>query len=43
VKINPQLRLAAQRHAQDVLNDRSLGGDIGSDGSTTRDRANAAG
>jgi hypothetical protein len=38
VKINPQLRLAAH-----VLNDRSLDGDIGSDGSTSRDRANAAG
>jgi uncharacterized protein YkwD len=43
VKINPQLRFAAQWHAQDVLNDRSLDGDIGSDGSTTQDRANAAG
>jgi uncharacterized protein YkwD len=43
VKINPQLRLAAQWHADDVLNDRSLDGDIGSDGSTPQDRANAAG
>jgi uncharacterized protein YkwD len=40
---NPQLRLAAQWHANDVLNNRNLDGDIGSDGSTTQDRANAAG
>jgi hypothetical protein len=43
VKINPQLRLAAQWHTRDVLNNRSLDGDIGSDGSTPQDRANAAG
>jgi uncharacterized protein YkwD len=43
LKINPQLRLAAQWHADDVLNDRSLEGDIGSDGSTVANRANAAG
>lgn len=43
LKINPQLRLAAQWHADDVLNDRALDGDIGSDGSTVADRANAAG
>jgi uncharacterized protein YkwD len=43
VKINPRLRLAAQWHTLDVLNDRSLDGDIGSDGSTPQDRANAAG
>lgn len=41
--INPQLQLAAQWHADDVLNNRDLDGDIGSDGSTTQDRANAAG
>ncbi|MGV0810206.1 CAP domain-containing protein [Mycolicibacterium setense] len=40
---NPQLRLAAQWHAVDVLNNRDLDADIGSDGSTTQDRANAAG
>ncbi len=40
---NPQLRLAAQWHTNDVLNNRNLDGDIGSDGSTTQDRANAAG
>ena len=43
LKINPQLRLAAQWHTNDVLNDRSLDGDMGSDGSTPQDRANAAG
>ncbi|OSC38948.1 CAP domain-containing protein [Mycobacterium decipiens] len=43
VKINPQLQLAAQWHTLDVLNNRNLNGDIGSDGSTPQDRANAAG
>jgi hypothetical protein len=43
VNINPQLQLAAQWHTQDVLNNRALDGDIGSDGSTPQDRANAAG
>jgi uncharacterized protein YkwD len=43
VKINPQLRLAAQWHADDVLNNRALDGDVGSDGSGVQDRANAAG
>jgi len=43
IRINPPLQLAAQRHAEDVLNNRSLDGDIGSDGSTPQDRANAAG
>jgi uncharacterized protein YkwD len=43
VKINPQLRLAAQRHTDDVLNNRTLDGDTGSDGSTPQDRAAAAG
>jgi uncharacterized protein YkwD len=43
IKINPQLQLAAQWHAQDVLNNRNLDADIGSDGSTVQDRANAAG
>jgi uncharacterized protein YkwD len=37
------LRLAAQWHAGDVLNNRALDGDIGSDGSTPQDRANGAG
>jgi hypothetical protein len=43
VKINPQLRLAAEWHTRDVLNNRSLDGDIGSDESTPQDRAIAAG
>jgi uncharacterized protein YkwD len=41
--VNPQLQLAAQWHTDDVLNNRDLDADIGSDGSTTQDRANAAG
>ena len=43
IKINPQLRLAAQWHTDDVLNNRNLDGDIGSDASTPQDRAAAAG
>jgi uncharacterized protein YkwD len=43
LKINPQLQLAAQWHTDDVLNNRALDGDIGSDGTTVADRANAAG
>ncbi len=43
VVINPQLRLAAEWHANDVLNNRALDGDIGSDGTTAQDRANNAG
>jgi hypothetical protein len=43
VKISPQLQLAAQWHTHDVLNNRNLDGDIGSDGSTPQARANAAG
>ncbi|QZT63948.1 CAP domain-containing protein [Mycolicibacterium austroafricanum] len=43
VKKNPQLQLAAERHARDVVNNRSLAGDLGSDGSTAQDRARAAG
>src|SRR6267154_2702690 len=43
VKPDPQLRLAAQWHTLDVLNNRNLDADIGSDGSTAQDRANAAG
>lgn len=43
IKINPKLRLAAQWHTNDVLNNRALDGDIGSDGSTVADRARNAG
>jgi uncharacterized protein YkwD len=43
VRIDPRLQLAAQWHTNDVLNNRSLDGDIGSDGSTAQDRANGTG
>ena len=43
IQINPQLQLAAQWHTEDVLTNRALDGDIGSDGSSAQDRANAAG
>ena len=43
VKVNPQLRMAAQWHTDDVLSNHALDGDGGSDGSTPQDRANAAG
>ena len=43
VRINPQLQLAAEWHTTDVLNNRSLDGDTGSEGSTAQIRANAAG
>lgn len=43
VKNNPKLRLAAQWHAQDVLNNRQLDADIGSDGTTVDQRAHNAG
>lgn len=43
VRISPQLQQAAERHALDVLNNRNLDGDNGSDGSSPQDRANAAG
>ncbi len=43
VAVSPQLRLAAEWHANDVLNNRDLDGDLGSDGSTAQMRAQAAG
>jgi uncharacterized protein YkwD len=43
VTVNPQLRLAAEWHTNDVLNNRALDGDVGSDGSSVMDRARAAG
>jgi uncharacterized protein YkwD len=43
VRKNLQLQLAAEWHANDVLNNRALDGDLGSDGSTPQSRANAAG
>lgn len=41
--VNPQLQLAAQWHTADVLNNRALDGDLGSDGSTVESRSAAAG
>ena len=43
IKINPKLRLAAQWHTDDVLNNRALDSDLGSDGTTVADRARNAG
>jgi uncharacterized protein YkwD len=43
IHINPQLRLAAEWHTGDVLQNRKLNGDIGTDGSAPQDRAQAAG
>lgn len=37
------LTLAAEWHAEDMMNNRNINNDIGSDGSTPQDRANAAG
>lgn len=41
--INPQLQLAAEWHVHDLLNNHSLDGDQGTDGSTPESRAAAAG
>ena len=41
--VSPQLQLAAQWHTDDMMNNRNLDGDIGSDGSSAQDRARAAG
>jgi uncharacterized protein YkwD len=43
LNLNPQLNQAAQWHAEDLMNNRGLDGDIGIDGSNAQDRANAAG
>lgn len=43
LKVDPRLQLAAQRHAIDMLNDHTLDGDIGSNGSLPHDRAREAG
>jgi uncharacterized protein YkwD len=40
---NNVLTLAAEWHAEDMINNRNINDDIGSDGSTPQDRANAAG
>jgi uncharacterized protein YkwD len=43
LKKNGQLEAAARQQTVDVLNNRGLDGDIGSDGSTVQDRARGAG
>jgi uncharacterized protein YkwD len=43
LKMNPALNQAAQWQADDLLNNRNLDGDIGSNGSTAQGRAQAAG
>jgi len=43
ITFNPALGLAAEWHARDLLNNRALDGDLGSDGSTPQSRAAAAG
>ncbi len=40
---NNSLMLAAEWHADDMLNNRNINDDSGSDGTTPQDRANAAG
>lgn len=40
---NNALTLAAEWHAEDMITNRNINGDTGSDGSTPQDRANAAG
>ena len=42
-KVDGRLVEAARVHTLDVLNNRDINGDTGSDGSTPQDRANAAG
>jgi uncharacterized protein YkwD len=41
--VSPQLQVAAQRHTDDLLNNRALDGDTGTDGSSPQDRATAVG
>jgi len=43
LRIDPRLQLAAEWHTNDVLHNRALKEDIGSDGSTPGDRTLAAG
>lgn len=43
IRIDPGLQRAAQWHTEDLLNNRDLNGDIGSNGSGPQERANAAG
>ena len=43
IRIDPALQRAAARYADDILNNRDLVGNIGSDGSTVQNRSAAAG
>jgi uncharacterized protein YkwD len=43
IKVNPQLQLAAQWHTDDMMSNHALDGNLGSDGSTPQNRADAAG
>lgn len=43
VRVDPKLQQAAEQHANDLLHNRNLDGDVGSDGSTPQDRAIATG
>lgn len=43
LRIDLRLQLAAEWHTNDMMGNRALDGDIGSDGSTPNDRAAAAG
>lgn len=43
IRINAALTLAAQWHAQDLLGNRGIDGDLGSDGSSPQSRSVAAG
>ncbi|OBB26109.1 hypothetical protein A5792_27525 [Mycolicibacterium peregrinum] len=43
LNVSPQLLIAAEWQARDLMGNRSLDGDIGSDGSTPAQRAEAAG
>lgn len=43
LNVSPQLLLAAEWHARDLMGNRHLDADVGSDGSTPQQRAEAAG
>jgi uncharacterized protein YkwD len=43
LRLNFSLQRAAERHTRDMMDNHSIDGDIGSDGSTPQDRANGAG
>lgn len=43
IKVDPKLQLAAEWQTNDMMTNRALDGDLGSDGSTPQSRAEAAG